>query len=72
MPGEQMVNRLQRLIDDHQVEEIHIYRFSDSKLHQKSEEWSFGHEFVQVGGQPYNLNRVVTFLVVDQVLELYF
>ena len=72
MPGEQMANRLQQLIEDNQVVEIHIYRFSDSKLHQRGEEWQFGYEFIQVCGQPYNLNRVITFLVVDRVLELYF
>lgn len=72
MPGEQMASRLQSLIEENQVSEIHIYRFSDSKLHQKSKKWSFGHEFIDVDTQPYNLNRVVTFLVVDDVLELYF
>ena len=67
-----MASRLQGLIEDHQVNQIHIYRFQDAKLHQQSREWVFGHEYLQVGGQPYNLNRVVTFLVVEQVLCLYF
>lgn len=72
MPGEYMVNRLQSLIEDNEVKQIQIYRFSDSKFHQQSEVWSFGHEYIEVGGQPYNLNRVVTFLLVDQALCLYF
>ena len=72
MAGEQMANRLQSLIAENQVDKIHIYRFSDSKLHQESDEWRFGHEFIDVGNQPYNLNRVVTYLVVGQILELYF
>ena len=67
-----MANRLQSLIAENQVDKIHIYRFSDSKLHQESDEWRFGHEFIDVGNQPYNLNRVVTYLVVGQILELYF
>lgn len=67
-----MAKRLQGLIEENQVKLIHIYRFSDSKLHDQSEDWSFGHEYVQVGGQPYNLNRVITFKVIDQVLHLYF
>ena len=72
MAGEQMVQRLLRLIDDHQIKQIHIYRFTDSKLYQQSTEWSFGHEYIQVGGQSYNLDRVVTFKVIDQALHLYF
>lgn len=72
MAGEQMVQRLQRLIDDHQIKQIHICRFGDFKLHDQSEEWSFGHEYIQVGGQSYNLDRVVTFKVIDQALHLYF
>ena len=72
MPGEQMVQRLQRLIDEHRIKQIRICRFGDSKLYDQSEEWSFGHEYIQVGGQPYNLNRVVTFKVVDEALHLFF
>ena len=72
MAGEQMVQRLLRLIDDHQIKQIHICRFGDLKLHDQSEEWSFGHEYIQVGGQSYNLDRVVTFKVIDQALHLYF
>ncbi|AUD07064.1 hypothetical protein CWM47_37750 [Spirosoma pollinicola] len=72
MPGEHMVQRLQRLINDHQIRQIRICRLGDFKLHDQSEEWSFGHEYIQVGSQPYNLNRVVTFTVIDQVLYLYF
>lgn len=72
MAGERMANRLQILIKENQVKQIQIYRFADSKLHDQSEDWSFGHEYMQIGGQPYNLNRVVTFKVVKQVLELYF
>jgi hypothetical protein len=72
MPGEYMADRLRILIEENQIEQIHIYRFADTKLYQRSGEWSFGHEFLQVGNQSYNLDRVVTFLVVGQVLELYF
>jgi hypothetical protein len=72
MPGEYMANRLRILIEENQIKQIHIYRFTDSKLHQQSTEWSFGYEFLQVGNQSYNLNRVITFLVIDQVLELHF
>ena len=72
MPGEQMASRLQSLIDESQIRQIQIYRFADSKLHDQSEDWSFGHEYIQVGGQSYNLNRVVTFKVVGQALHLYF
>ncbi|RZK45112.1 MAG: hypothetical protein EOO61_01230 [Hymenobacter sp.] len=72
MLGERMVQRLQSLINDHQIKQINICRFGDSKLYDQSEEWSFGHEYIQVGGQPYNLDRVVTFKVIYQVLHLYF
>ena len=57
MAGEQMANRLQILIAENQIDKIHIYRFSDSKLHQESDEWRFGHEFIDVGNQPYNIAR---------------
>ena len=67
-----MAGRLQSLIDQSQVKQIHIYRFADSKLHDQSGDWSFGHEYIQVGEQSYNLNRVVTFKIVDDVLLLYF
>lgn len=67
-----MADKLQSLIQENQVKQIQIYRFADAKLHDRSEEWSFGHEYIQVGGQPYNLNRVLTFKVTDQVLHLYF
>lgn len=72
MLGERMADKLQSLIQENQVKQIQIYRFADSKLHDQSEEWSFGHEYIQVGGQSYNLNRVVTFKVIDQVLQLHF
>ncbi len=72
MPGEQMADKLQSLIQENQVKQIQIYRFADSKLHDQSEEWSFGYEYIQVGGQSYNLDRVMTFKIIDQVLHLYF
>ena len=72
MASEYMANRLRILIEENQIKQINIYRFTDSKLYQQSTEWSFGYEFLQVGNQSYNLNRVVTFLVIDQVLELHF
>lgn len=72
MPGEQMASRLQSLITESQIKQIQIYRFADAKLHAQSEDWSFGHEYLQVGDQSYNLNRVVTFKVVDEMLQLSF
>ena len=71
MSGEYMANRLQCLIADNEVKQIEIYRFYDSKLYQQSKDWAFGHEYIEVGGQPYNFNRVITFLVVDHTLCLY-
>ncbi len=67
-----MASRLQSLIIESQIKQIQIYRFADSKLYDQSEVWSFGYEYVQVGGQPYNLNRVITFKVIDEILHLYF
>lgn len=72
MSGERMAKRIQSLMEENQVRQIQIYRFGDSKLHDQSGEWNFGHAYIQVGGQPYNLNRVISFNVVDQVLHLYF
>ncbi len=64
--------RLQNLIETNQIKQIKIYRFADAKLHDQSEQWCFGHEYLQVGELSYNLNRVVTFKVVDGVLQLSF
>lgn len=72
MSGEYMASRLHQLIEEEQISLIQVYRFSDAKLYQQSEQWRFGHEYIEVGGQSYNLNRVITFLVEDQVLCLYF
>jgi len=72
MSGKYMVSRLKDLIEERQISQIHIYRFHDSKLHQQSRQWQFGHEFLEVDGWPYNLNRVVTFRVTGYILELYF
>ncbi len=67
-----MVDKLSSLIDAQQVRQIHIYRFYDARLYTKSNDWRFGHEFIQLDGQLYNLNRVVTFKIVGEVLQLYF
>ena len=66
-----MTSRLQSLIEDNQVKQIQIYRFADSKICDQSEDWRFGHEYLDVGSPPYNLNRVVTFKVINQGLQLY-
>ena len=72
MPDSYIVRRLQSLIEENQIQQIHICRFHDLKLHQQSNVWRFGHEFIHIGDQPYNLNRVITFKVIDHLLYLYF
>jgi hypothetical protein len=72
MPGERTANQLKSLITKNQIQQIEVYRFVDTKLHNQSHAWSFGYEFLEVGGQSYNLNRILTFKVVNQVLQLYF
>jgi hypothetical protein len=72
MPGERTASQLKSLIIKNQIQQIEVYRFTDAKLHNQSCVWSFGYEFLDVGGQPYNLNRILTFRVVNQVLQLYF
>ena len=70
--GETIISRLQGLIVENDIRQVEIYRHSDSKFHNRSETWSFGHEYIQVGDESYNLGRMVTFLIVDQCLRLYF
>ena len=59
--GEQVAVHLQALI---QQQQICIYRYAPLKLYDQSQEWSFGVEFIQVGQQSCNLNRLLKF---DQV-----
>ncbi len=70
--GETVVSRLQSLIVEHDIRQVDVYRHSDGKLYNRSNTWSFGHEYIQVGDESYNLGRMVTFLLVDQCLCLYF
>lgn len=70
--GETVVSRLQRLIVENNIRQVEVYRHGDSKLYNQSDTWSFGHEYIQVGNDSYNLGRMVTFLMVGQCLCLYF
>ena len=70
--GEAIVSRIQSLIVENDIRQVEVYRHSDSKLYNRSDTWSFGHEYIQVGDESYNLGRMVTFLLVDQCLCLYF
>ncbi len=70
--AEHIVQQLKALLDAQGITRIRVCRYEDGKLHGESSQWQFGHEFVQVGEQPYNLNRLVTYEVVQGVLWLYF
>ncbi len=70
--GEHLVGQLRTLLEAQAITHIRVCRYEDGKLHGESHRWQFGHEFVQVGEQPYNLNRLVTYEVVGSVLWLYF
>jgi hypothetical protein len=70
--AETVVSRLQGLTVENDICQVEVYRYSDSKFYNRSDTWSFGHEYIQVGNDSYNLGRMVTFLVVDQCLCLYF
>ena len=72
LSGETVVSRLQSLIAENDIRQVEVYRHSDSKLYNRSDTWSFGHEYIQVGSESYNLGRIVTFLIIDQCLCLYF
>ncbi len=70
--GEQVAANLQALIQQHEIQQICIYRHTPLKLYDQSGEWSFGHEFIQVGLSSYNLNRLVRYQLEEPVLSLYF
>lgn len=70
--GETVAVRLQGLIVENDISQVEVYRHSDSKLYNRSNVWSFGHEYIQVGSESYNLGRMVAFLIVNQCLRLYF
>lgn len=70
--GETVASRLQGLLAENDISRIEVYRHSDRKLYDQSEVWSFGHEYIQVGSESYNLGRMVTFLMVNHCLRLYF
>ncbi|WP_080056643.1 hypothetical protein [Spirosoma aerolatum] len=67
-----MKDQLQNLLTKQNIKQIQVYRFHDSKLHGQSGQWVLGHEYIQVGDSPYNLNRLMNFRVTDEVLRLYF
>ncbi|MBN8820524.1 MULTISPECIES: hypothetical protein [unclassified Spirosoma] len=67
-----MKDQIQTLLTEQNIKQIQIYRFHDSKLHAQSAQWILGHEYIQVGDSPYNLNRLMNFRVADEVLRLYF
>jgi hypothetical protein len=70
--GEQSAHTLQELIQLHQVNHICIHQLSSLKLYDQSPNWSFGHEFIQVGDSSYNLNRLVKYQIAATTLSLYF
>jgi len=70
--GEQVAANLQELIQRQQIQQIRIYRHDTLKLYDQSQAWSFGLEFIQVGQQSYNLNRLLKFDQVEGTLSLYF
>ena len=72
LSGETIVSRLQVLLAANEIHQVAVYRHSDGKLFNCSNRWSFGHEYMQVGDESYNLGRIITFSVVDQRLCLYF
>ncbi|AUD04672.1 hypothetical protein CWM47_24165 [Spirosoma pollinicola] len=72
MDGTQFAHTIQRLIQHHQIRQICIYRLDPLKLYDQQREWSFGHEFIQVGPYSYNLNRVRTYRIAENRLFLYF
>ncbi len=70
--GEQLTSNLQELIQIHRITTIQLYQLDSSKLYDESGDWSFGHEFIQVGGYSYNLNRLFKYQINTPVLRLYF
>lgn len=70
--AERLAVRLEEIMKNTPVRTISVYRFSDSKLFNESSEYSFGHEFLYVGGQYYNLGKLITYKVAGESLLLYF
>lgn len=70
--GEHCAHTLQELIKTNPVNQISIYQLSTAKLHAQSGDWSFGHEFIHVGGSSYNLNKLIKYQLADSTLSLYF
>lgn len=70
--GEHSASILQELIQHNQINQICIYQLSNTKLHAQSGQWSFGHEFIQVGESSYNLNKLIRYQLTDTTLSLYF
>ena len=67
-----MIDQLQNLITEQGIKQIQVYRYDNSTLHDQSTQWVLGHEYIQIGDSPYNLNRLMNFRVADQTLRLYF
>lgn len=63
---------LQELIFGKQVSKVRISRFIDDRLFLESDEFSFGHEFIHVGSESYNLNKLVKYQFEGEVLALHF
>ncbi|WP_221392028.1 hypothetical protein [Dyadobacter sp. NIV53] len=70
--GERLSVHLQKAIISTPVNKVSVFRFHDNKLFNESYEFSFGNEFMYVGSQHYNLNRLVTYKIGDGKLWLYF
>ena len=69
--GERLATNLQELIQQQQISTIAVYQFSNSKKHSESTTWSFGHEFIQVDANSYNLNRVIKYNIDSATLAIY-
>jgi len=70
--GKGVSDVLQGLIASRSISKIKIYRFMDNKLFLENEQWSFGHEFIQVGNQSYNLNKLIKYQFDGSELSLHF
>jgi len=70
--GKGVAEVLRELISGKQVLKVQISRFIDNKLVWESEKFAFGHEFIHVGSESYNLNKLVKYQFDDGVLSLHF
>ena len=70
--GERLSGHLQKAITGRPVNKVSVFRFHDGKLFNDSHEFSFGNEFMYVGSQNYNLNRLITYKISGSELWLYF